>query len=80
MGLSVITTRLLPWYLVGAYRLVPGRVRGSRAWPGSRGPSSSHMALDWMAQGMNGWSAIGAALAVNGGPGHDWVEPLKHWD
>jgi hypothetical protein len=54
MELSVITARLLPWYLVGAYRLVPGRIRGSRTWPGSRGPSSSHMALDWMAQGMSG--------------------------
>ena len=60
-----IFTRLLPWYLVGAYRVVPGRVRGARAWPGSRGPSSSHMALDRMAQGVNGWPAIWAALVQN---------------
>jgi hypothetical protein len=60
-----LITRLLPWYLVGAYRLVPGPVRGSRAWPGSRGPSSSHMALDLMAQGVGGWTAIRAALVQN---------------
>jgi hypothetical protein len=62
---SVITTRLLPWYLVGAYRLVPGRIRGSRAWPGSRGPSSSHMALDLMSQGADGWLAVRSALGEN---------------
>jgi hypothetical protein len=59
MELSVITSRLPPWYLVGAYRLVPGRIRGMRFWPGSQKPSSSHMALYWMDQGMNGWTAIG---------------------
>lgn len=65
-GKGTIMKNLLPWYLVWAYRLVPCRVRGLRGWPGSRGPSSSHMAIDWMAQGMNGWTAIRAALAVNG--------------
>ena len=60
--MTLIFTRLLPWYLVGAYRLVPGRVRGMRFWPGGRKRSTSHMALDWMAQGMNGWVAIRTSI------------------
>jgi hypothetical protein len=64
-ALAGIFTRLLPWYLVGAYRLAPGRVRGSRPWPGSRGRPSSHMALDLMAQGVSGWAAVRAALVQN---------------
>jgi hypothetical protein len=60
-----IFTRLLPWYLVHAYRVAPGRIRGSRPWPGSQGPSSSHMAVDQMAQGLPGWAAVRAALVQN---------------
>lgn len=61
-----IWTCLLPLWLVHAYRLAPARVRGSRIWPGHAGPSSSHLALDAMAQGVNGWTAIRAAILVNG--------------
>lgn len=56
-------TMLLPFYIVHAYRVVPGRVRGH--YPGFP-VSSSHMALDWMSQGMNGWTAMRSAISMSG--------------
>lgn len=56
----------VPLTLVSIYRLAPDRVRGMRFWPGSSGPSTSHLAVAWMWQGMNGWSAIGRAVQANG--------------
>ena len=67
----VIFTRLIPFWLVGAYRAVPGSLRGSRVWPGHAGPSSSHWALDRIYQGAGGWSAIREALALNKPPWWD---------
>lgn len=55
------------FYAVWAYRLVPCRIRGSRIWPGSRGPSSSHMAVDLMMQGVSGLAAVRQAIRDNGG-------------
>lgn len=74
--IKIMATRMVPWYLVGVYRLVPGSIRGSRPWPGSRGPSSSHMALDLMAQGENGWTAIRTSLIENY---YDPYRDLSDW-
>ena len=70
--MKIILTRLIPWYGVHAYRAVPGRIRGH--YPGCPTPSS-HMALDSMAQGMNGWTAIRLALSLTVEPAGDdgWV-------
>lgn len=67
-----IVTLLIPWHAVHASRLVPGRVRSR--YPGCPTPSS-HMALDWMAQGVNGWTAIGRAVALTIEPASDdsWI-------
>jgi hypothetical protein len=73
MMISTIATKLVPWYLVHIYRLVPARVRGR--YPGCP-VSSSHMALDWMDQGMNGWAAIRGAFTVTEG---GWPKTDRNW-
>jgi len=69
---KTVLTRLIPWYAVHAYRAVPGSIRGR--YPGCPTPSS-HMALDWMSQGMNGWTAISRAVALTIEPASDdsWI-------
>jgi hypothetical protein len=54
----------LPLALVLAYRLVPASVRGHYPFFG-KGPSSSHLAVQYLRQGW-GWSAVRAAVWVNG--------------
>lgn len=65
-----ILTYGVPLTLVTVYRMVPDRVRGSRVWPGHKGPSSSLLAVGLMRDGVNGWVSIGYALQVNG---EGWV-------
>jgi hypothetical protein len=60
----------VPLVLVTAYRLAPDRVRGMRCWPGSSGPSTSHLAVTglWEAyhEGRSGWPAVWNAWIANG--------------
>ena len=62
----MIFTYRIPMLIVLVYRLVPSGIRGRYPYFGRR-PSTSHLAVRWMHEGMNGWIAIGRALADNGG-------------
>lgn len=57
----------IPLTLVTVYRIVPNDIRGMRHWPGSQGPSTSHLAVAAMWRGVNGWTAIRSAVRDNGG-------------
>lgn len=54
----------IPASLVRAYRLVPPGIRGRYPFFG-KGPSSSHLALEYLEKGW-GWGAVKAAIWVNG--------------
>lgn len=66
MTIKRISTFAIPLTIVTAYRLVPNRVRGMHYWPGSKGPSTSHLAVSAMYRGVNGWTAIREAIYANG--------------